>query len=67
MIIKTNQSLRFFEMGANMITVGELIKELEKYDKDMVVIDADGNELSSITPEKITDIFGIIENCIVMR
>lgn len=54
-------------MGANMITVGELIKELEKYDKDMVVIDADGNELSSITPEKITDIFGIIENCIVMR
>lgn len=50
-----------------MITVGELIEELKKYDKDMIIIDADGNTLSCVTSEKITDIFGITENCVVMK
>lgn len=49
------------------MTVGELIKLLSQYDRDLVVVSCDGSSFSNIHAEPITDVFGETEEYLVLN
>lgn len=50
-----------------MLTVGELIKILSQYDKDLVVISFDGDTFSHVHAEPISDVYGNSEEYLVLE
>lgn len=49
------------------MTVGELIKILSQYDKNLIVVSYDGDGFSNAHAEPITDVFGDTEEYLVLE